>query len=44
MEGRAARRKPAVESGERRGVSPPWKRTHGGLTPRRSPPRLFLKL
>ncbi len=30
--------------GERRGVSPPWKRTHGGLTPRRSPPRLFLAL
>ncbi len=22
---------------ERRGVSPPWKHTHGGLTPRRSP-------
>ena len=24
-------------SGERRGVSPPWVRNHGGLTPRRSP-------
>ncbi len=39
---RTARRKPAVESGERCGVRPPWKRTHGGLTPRRSPPRLLL--
>ncbi len=26
-----------TDSGERRGVSPPWFRTHGGLTPRRSP-------
>ncbi len=44
--GRASgRRKPAVEGqGERRGVSPPCIRSHGGLTPRRSPPRWFLTL
>ncbi len=28
---------PSGNSGERHGVSPPWFRTHGGLTPRRSP-------
>ncbi len=30
--------------GERRGVSPPCASFHGGLTPRRSPPQLFLTL
>ncbi len=30
--------------GERRGVSPPVGAFTGGLTPRRSPPRLFLTL